>query len=240
VRIGCGAGNDLAIHVGCASGNADANREHRYAECWNAGRLGSMTDDQKHDKRLKDATQGAGHSLSDRIDQNIESMAALQRREREKTSASQQLVERLSRFIGRPAFLLCVLVFVIGWVGANVGTPFGMTSFDPPPFEMLDGLLTFSALVTAIIVLIAQNRQTKREQQHRHLDLQVSLLTEQKVTKVIQLVEDLRRDMPMVKDRDDPQATELQQTTDTAAVVSALEEGGLINEADRLEDKDKT
>jgi uncharacterized membrane protein len=196
-----------------------------------------MTDDHKHDRSLKDAAKGAGPSLSDRIDQNIESMAALQRREREMTSASQRLVERLSRFIGRPAFLLGVLVFVVGWVGTNVGTPFGMASFDPPPFEMLDGVLTFSALVVTTIVLIAQNRQTKREQQHRHLDLQVGLLTEQKVTKLIHLVEELRRDMPMVKDRDDPQATELQETTDTAAVISAIEEGGLINEVDRLEDK---
>jgi uncharacterized membrane protein len=198
-----------------------------------------LTEYHKHDRSLKDSAKGAGPSLSDRIDQNIEIMAALQRREREMTSASQRLVERLSRFIGRPAFLLGVLVFVVGWVIANVGTPFGMASFDPPPFELLDGVLSFSALVTAAIVLIAQNRQTKREQQHRHLDLQVSLLTEQKVTKLIHLVEELRRDMPMVKDRDDPQATELQETTDTAAVISAIEEGGLINEADRLDDKDK-
>jgi uncharacterized membrane protein len=198
-----------------------------------------LTEYHKHDRSPKDSAKGAGPSLSDRIDQNIEIMAALQRREREMTSASQRLVERLSRFIGRPAFLLGVLVFVVGWVIANVGTPFGMASFDPPPFELLDGVLSFSALVTAAIVLIAQNRQTKREQQHRHLDLQVSLLTEQKVTKLIHLVEELRRDMPMVKDRDDPQATELQETTDTAAVISAIEEGGLINEADRLEDKDK-
>jgi uncharacterized membrane protein len=199
-----------------------------------------LTEYHKHDRSPKDSAKGPGPSLSDRIDQNIEIMAALQRREREMTSASQRLVERLSRFIGRPAFLLGVLVFVVGWVIANVGTPFGMASFDPPPFELLDGVLSFSALVTAAIVLIAQNRQTKREQQHRHLDLQVSLLTEQKVTKLIHLVEELRRDMPMVKDRDDPQATELQETTDTAAVISAIEEGGLINEAGRLDDKDKS
>jgi uncharacterized membrane protein len=204
-----------------------------------AGGFSAMSDGQTHDRNLRDAAKGTGPSLSDRIDQNIESMAALQRREREMTSASQRLVERLSRFIGRPAFLLGVLVFVVGWVATNVGAPFGMASFDPPPFEILDGVLTFSALVTATIVLIAQNRQTKREQQHRHLDLQVSLLTEQKVTKLIHLVEELRRDMPMVKDRDDPQATEFQETTDTAAVISAIEEGGLINEVDRLEDRDK-
>jgi uncharacterized membrane protein len=202
-----------------------------------------MTDEQKDDRSLGDSAKGAASSLSDHIDQNIETMAALQRRESEMTSASQRLVERMSRFIGRPAYLLGLLVFVAGWVAVNVGTPFGIASFDPPPFEMLDGILTFSALVTATIVLIAQNRQTKREQQHRHLDLQLSLLTEQKVTKLIHLVEELRRDLPMVKDRHDPQATVLQETADTAAVISAMDEVGLTDEAgqqvERLEAKDR-
>jgi uncharacterized membrane protein len=189
-------------------------------------------------ERRQDSAKGAS-SLYDRIDQNIESMAALQRREREMTSASQRLVERMSRFIGRPVYLVGLLVLVIGWIIANVGRPFGIAPFDPPPFAMLDGVLTFAALVTATIVLIAQNRQTRREQQHRHLDLQVSLLTEQKVTKLIHLVEELRRDMPMVKDRHDPQAAEFQEAADTAAVISAIEEGGLAGDEDASSAKDK-
>ena len=96
---------------------------------------------------------------------------------------------------------------------------------------MLDGLLTFFALVTTTIVLIAQNRQAKLEQQHRHLDLQVGLLTEQKVTKLIHLVEELRRDMPMVRDREDRQAAVLQEPADAAAVISAIEEVGLTSDA---------
>jgi uncharacterized membrane protein len=97
---------------------------------------------------------------------------------------------------------------------------------------MLDGILTFSALVTATVVLIAQNRQAKRELQHRHLDLQVSLLTEQKVTKLIHLIEELRRDLPMAKDRDDPHAMALQEAANTATVVSAMDEVGLVNAPD--------
>jgi uncharacterized membrane protein len=203
-----------------------------------------MTDEQKadeqRDRRATDTASGAANSLSDRIDQNVETIAALQRRESETTSASQRLVERMSRFIGRPAYLLGLLIFVVAWVAANVGTPFAIAPFDPPPFELLDGILTFSALVTATVVLIAQNRQTRREHQHRHLDLQLSLLTEQKVTKLIHLVEELRRDLPMVKDRDDPQATVLQEATDTAAVISAMDELGLTHEGDHELDRPGT
>jgi uncharacterized membrane protein len=198
-----------------------------------------MTDEQQQDRRPQDPAKGTTGSLSDHIDQNIESMVALQRREREMIGAPQRLVERMSRFIGRPAYLLGLLVFVLAWIGANVGTPFGITSFDPPPFELLDGVLTFAALITTTIVLIAQNRQTRREQQHRHLDLQLGLLTEQKVTKLIHLVEELRRDMPMVKDRHDSKAAEFQEAADTAAVVSAIEEGGLASDEDPSKAKGK-
>jgi uncharacterized membrane protein len=103
----------------------------------------------------------------------------------------------------------------------------GWMPFDPPPFSILQGLLTLVALITTTIVLIAQNRQTKLEQQHAHLDLQVNLLTEQKVTKLIHLMEELRRDLPMVRDRHDPQAAAMQRPADTAEVLSAIKEGGL-------------
>ena len=167
-------------------------------------------------------------SLSDHIGQNIESVVALKRREWEQTSASQRRVERVGRFIGRPVYLIGLLAVVIVWISFNIAREMlALTPPDPAPFGMLQGLLTLVALITTTIVLIAQNRQTKLEQQQAHLALQVNLLTEQKVTKLILLIEELRRDLPMVKDRHDPQAAVLQETADTAQVLSALVEGGL-------------
>ena len=55
-----------------------------------------------------------------------------------------------------------------------------------------------------------------------------NLLTEQKVTKLILLHEELRRDLPMVKDRHDAQSEALKQTPDAQKVLMAIEEGGLI------------
>jgi len=191
-----------------------------------------MADDCKPEDHRADTETRAARSLSDHISDNVKSVAALQRRDEEMTSGSQRLVERISRILGRSAYLLGLLIFVVLWVTINVWRPFGIPPFDPLPFAMLDGILTFSALVTATVVLIAQNRQAKRELQHRHLDLQVSLLTEQKVTKLIHLIEELRRDLPMAKDRDDPHAMALQEAANTATVVSAMDEVGLVNAPD--------
>ncbi len=177
--------------------------------------------------------QPAAPPLSDHINENIEGVVALQRREWQATSVSQRRLERVSRVLGRPAYLIGILVFCTVWVLFNFVSPrLGIAAFDPPPFQWLELLASFIALVTTTIVLIAQNRQTKFEQQRAHLDLQVNLLTEQKVTKVIHLLEELRRDLPMVKDRHDPQAAAMQKRADTAQLASALDEVGLTDTMD--------
>ena len=171
-----------------------------------------------------------GTTLAHHIDENIESVVALQRKEWESVPASQRRLERINRLIARPSYLYGLIGMIAAWVMANIGSQIlGFRPWDAPPFAWLDGVMTFTSLVTTTVVLITQNRQTKSEQQHTHLALQVNLLTEQKVSKLIHLIEELRRDLPMVKDRHDPHADALQQSTDTAQVLSAIEEVGLID-----------
>jgi uncharacterized membrane protein len=164
--------------------------------------------------------------LSEHIDQNIESVVALQKRAWETLSNAQRRVERVGSFLGRPWYLMVLIAIIAVWVAAN-SILRATARWDPPPFELLDGIMTLISLVTTTIVLVAQNRMAKLEQQHTHLGLQVALLTEQKVTKLINLLEELRRDLPMVKDRWDAQAEAMQKSATTAEVVAALEEGGL-------------
>ena len=91
-------------------------------------------------------------------------------------------------------------------------------------FSGCKALSGMGALVTTTVVLITQNRLAKLEERRAHLELQINLLTEQKVTKLITLVEELRQDLPMVKSRDDPEAVALQQPTDPKRVLAALDE----------------
>jgi uncharacterized membrane protein len=169
--------------------------------------------------------------LPEHIDQNIESVVAIKNREWEQLGPWQRAVDHIGRFVSRPLYIVGLLLFIVGWMLVNLLAPLrGWHPFDPFPFVLLDSVLTLCALLTTTVVLIAQSRQARLEQQHTHLDLQVSLLTEQKVSKLIRLLEELRRDLPMVKDRHDEQATALQEAADTAQVLSAIERGGLTDE----------
>jgi uncharacterized membrane protein len=166
-------------------------------------------------------------SLSANVSENIESIVAFHAREQRKISHSQRRLEQVSRLMAQPFYLVVLLLVVAFWICWNtLGARLGLPPFDRSPFPRLQGLLTLAALVTTTIVLIAQNRQAKIENQRAHLDLQVNLLTEQKVTKLIHLLEELRRDLPMVRDRHDPESASLLVRTDTAQMLSALEDVG--------------
>jgi uncharacterized membrane protein len=165
--------------------------------------------------------------LSEPIAQNITDIIGLETKELESATGAQRWLETASRRIARPAYLIGLLLFVVLWIGLNVYDPLvNITPFDPPPFYWLVSLLTLIALLTSTVVLIGQARQGKLAEQRAHLDLQINLLTEQKVTKLIHMLEELRRDLPGVRERHDPHVSLLKQPTDAAQVASALKEGG--------------
>ena len=135
-------------------------------------------------------------SEPDQVSENIEAVLEFYAREEQRISVSQRTLERLSDLVGQPIFLGFTLLFA-SWIFANVALPrFGIAQFDPPPFHWLQGILALAGLLIATVVLTRQNRLGKLAEQRAHLDLKVTLLTEQKATKLIDLLEELRRDLP--------------------------------------------
>jgi len=164
-------------------------------------------------------------SVPEHISQNIDSILAFYRREEQKISDSQRLLERVGGFMGRPSYLAFVLAFVALWLLVNgLCELIGVEAPDLPPFFWLEGIVSLAALLTTTVVLITQNREAKLDAQRLELGLQVNLLTEQKTTKLIHLLEELRHDLPMVQDRHDPEAAALQKPTDPEEVLTALKE----------------
>jgi uncharacterized membrane protein len=164
----------------------------------------------------------------DQISQNIAAVVGFYKREGLKISPIQRWLEQVSLTIGQPLFLGGILVFVVLWVSSNVLLQaLGRAAFDPAPFFWLQGLVALSALLTTTVVLIKQNRLEKLAEQRAHLDLKVTLLTEQKAAKLIDLLEELRRDLPNVRNRDDSGAAALQQPMTPGLVLAALDEGSI-------------
>lgn len=118
-------------------------------------------------------------------------------------------------------------MFVLGcvcWVSLDMGIHhFKHVYFDEPPFFWLQGIITCNGVLITMAVLIRQNRLAQIEEKRSHLELQVNLLSEKKAAKIIQLLEELRGDLPNVKQRHDPDANVLQKSPDPESIVDALE-----------------
>ena len=158
------------------------------------------------------------------MSRDIEPVASIRARATEGLDRHQRMMEVLTAALGRPRTVYVTLSLVVGWIALNVLTPwlFGWRRVDPPPFFWLQGVVTLSALLTTTLVLITENRQTKDAEERSHLDLQVNLLAEHKVAKLIALIEELRRDLPMVRDRIDREAEAMQQGVDPGEMIEAL------------------
>jgi uncharacterized membrane protein len=157
--------------------------------------------------------------------ENLKKFELFSKREEEKATPLQRYIERVSHLLGSPVYFVVFIAFCILWIIANLAIHyFGHAYFDEPPFIWLQGIVSLNGVLITMAVLVRQNRLTQIEDKRAKLELQVELLAEQKATKIIQLLEELRHDMPNVKKRDDPHVTTLQETADPEVVLNALEE----------------
>ena len=73
-----------------------------------------------------------------------------------------RFAEGFARWMGTPAFLGWMTVFVAVWVSINVIGLFGFR-WDPYPFILLNLFFSTQASYSAPLILLAENRQTDRD-----------------------------------------------------------------------------
>jgi uncharacterized membrane protein len=149
--------------------------------------------------------------LSAPAKENLELLARFDDREHARISGTQLAIERISAFFGSPAYFVFATVFIVSWILINLwGTHAGWVHVDKPPFPWLQGMVSSNALLLTVAVLIRQNRMAQLAEHRSHLDLQINLLTEQKVSKIVQIVDALQREL--TGHRGSPQSHTPEQT----------------------------
>lgn len=164
--------------------------------------------------------------------ENIQTVAELHKHAERKVSPQQRTIENMTKFLGQPRFLIIILAVVLIWIVVNfLLIKFGLSHFDAPPFNWLQGALTLGALLQATMILITQNREDTMIERRTQIELQVSLLLDQKMSKLITMVDQLRRVHPELETGDDPQVEALKQTVDAHQSLKTLEQ--LLNEDEK-------
>ncbi len=159
------------------------------------------------------------------IDETILSIAKLRAEHLENATPLLRLVGRMVKFFGRPQFVGAISVAIVGWIGGNLlSAALGHRMIDPPPFQWLGGAVTLTSLYMVVLILVSQEREDQLAHHREMLILELSILSEQKIAKVIQLLEESRRDNPNIHDRRDTEAETMGQAADTQSVLDAITE----------------
>ena len=84
--------------------------------------------------------------------------------------------------------------------------------------------MSLLAMVIALMILISQSRADRFANLREQMTLESTLLTEQKTSKIIELLEELRRDSPGVRDREDVEAIQMAAKADPHEVLAVIGE----------------
>lgn len=103
--------------------------------------------------------------------------------EAEKVAFGQRVAERMARFVGSWQFIIMQTVILCLWIVANV---IGWVQhWDPYPFILLNLFLSFQAAYCGPVIMMAQNRQEAHDRVRAELDLQVNLVAEREIKKLL-------------------------------------------------------
>jgi len=144
---------------------------------------------------------------------NIEEVVRLEQEAERNRPPFSRIADAVAGFAGSAGFLFGHAAWIALWAAMNTGHVPGVPAFDPWPFGMLGGLFSLEGVLIASFVLMKQNRMSARADERAHLDLQISLLAEQEVTKVIQMLERISAQMGIERAVVDPEAQDLGETT---------------------------
>jgi uncharacterized membrane protein len=127
---------------------------------------------------------------------------------------------RISRFTGSMRFVYLHLVVFGLWIVVNLGlTP--APRFDPS-FVILAMIASVEAIFLSTFVLITQNRMSTIADRRADLDLQISLLAEHEITRVITMLADVAERLGVEATRD-PELAELARDIVPERVLDSLE-----------------
>ena len=137
--------------------------------------------------------------------------------------SDQRGIERLTESLGRPWFAWAVCATVAVWISVN-GAFSGMhrSVLDRPQFPWLELAVSLGSLLMTILILITQNRQNNTADRRAEVTLQIALVSEQKIAKIIELLQAMREDDPHLPQRDDRQASAMAQATDLRTAADEL------------------
>lgn len=168
------------------------------------------------DKKHTAATAG----MSQVIERNIHVLMNRSAEEEKKKSCEEKIADAITRFTGSMLFVYLHLIVFGVWIVWNSGL-LALKPFDKS-FVILAMFASVEAIFLSTFVLISQNRMNLQADKRAELDLQISLLTEHELTRLITIVNSMARKMDIVVD--ESVMDEISKDVHPEKVMDAMEE----------------
>ena len=149
---------------------------------------------------------------------------ALQRRHEDdeaRASMEQRVARRITDFTGSMLFVYLHVAIYGAWIVLNLNWVPGVPVWDPS-FVILAMVASVEAIFLSTFVLITQNRMSATAERRAQLDLQINLLAEHEVTKLIRMVHAIA-DRLEVDTESGPELEELKSDIAPEAVLDEIE-----------------
>lgn len=135
------------------------------------------------------------------IEQNIRTIINSRQAAASQRTGEERLADSITDFSGRMYFVYFHILWFGIWILINLGY-FGIKPFDPYPFGLLTMIVSLEAIFLATFVLISQNRLSAEADRRADLDLQIGLLAEHELTRVLKMLDEIQDKMGIENDSD--------------------------------------
>jgi len=155
------------------------------------------------------------------VERNIQALLEHRREQVGSRTLQERLADAITRFTGSMRFVYIHLMLFGSWIVINLGWIPGVPQFDPS-FVVLAMVASVEAIFLSTFVLISQNRMALLADRRADLDLQISLLAEHEVTRLITLVTAMAERMGL-EAAQNPELAELSQDVAPEKVMEKME-----------------
>jgi uncharacterized membrane protein len=168
------------------------------------------------------AEQRSNEGLNSIIERNIHILMERRRQETESLSLQDRIALVITRFAGSMRFIYLHVVIFGVWIAINLGYVPAIHPFDPMLLYLATAA-TLEAIFLATFVLINQNRMSEAADKRAELHVQIGLLTEHELTRLLRLNEAIARKLGVQIEFDPAELEELKRDVAPEAVMDKLE-----------------
>ena len=160
-------------------------------------------------------------SLNTALERNIEALQRRRKRDAANASLQERIAEAITGFTGSMRFVYLHLAIFGFWIVANLRLLPGIQPWDPS-FVILAMIASVEAIFLSTFVLISQNRMQAAADKRADLDLQINLLSEHEVTKLVAMVSEISKQLGIGHVAGE-EVEELKRNVAPEAVLDAIE-----------------